>query len=76
MVESFLEDLCKQDDQWKATSLRYFNPIGAHPSGHLGEAISTKISNIMPHILNVALKKVSILDVYGVLLILLDFAIE
>ena len=65
MVESFLEDLCKQDDQWKATSLRYFNPIGAHPSGHLGEAISTKISNIMPHILNVALKKVSILDVYG-----------
>ncbi len=65
MVENFLESLCKQDDQWKATSLRYFNPIGAHPSGRLGEAISAKISNIMPHILNVALKKVSILDIYG-----------
>jgi len=65
MVENSLESLCEQDDQWKATSLRYFNPIGAHPSGLLGEAISTKISNIMPHILNVAIKKASILDIYG-----------
>jgi UDP-glucose 4-epimerase len=65
MVESFLEDLCAYDAKWKATSLRYFNPIGAHPSGLLGEVISKNISNVMPHILNVALKKVSHLDIYG-----------
>jgi UDP-glucose 4-epimerase len=65
IVEGLLEDLCVHDDKWKAISLRYFNPIGAHPSGLLGEAISKKISNIMPHILNVALRKVSHLDIYG-----------
>ena len=64
-VEYILNDLCVHDDQWKATSLRYFNPIGAHPSGILGEIISKKTSNIMPHILNVALKKTSHLDIYG-----------
>ena len=65
MVESFLEDLCAYDAKWKATSLRYFNPIGAHPSGLLGEVISKNISNVMPHILNVALKNTSHLDIYG-----------
>ena len=57
--------MCEHDEKWKAISLRYFNPIGAHPSGLLGEAISKKISNIMPHIINVALRKVSHLDIYG-----------
>ena len=65
MVESFLEDLCAYDAKWKATSLRYFNPIGAHPSGLLGEVISKNISNVMPHILNVALKNTPHLDIYG-----------
>ena len=65
IVESLLEGLCANDAQWKATSLRYFNPIGAHPSGLLGEVISKNISNIMPHILNVALKNTSHLDIYG-----------
>jgi UDP-glucose 4-epimerase len=65
IVEGLLEDLCEHDEKWKAISLRYFNPIGAHPSGLLGEAISKKISNIMPHIINVALRKVSHLDIYG-----------
>jgi UDP-glucose 4-epimerase len=65
IVEGLLSDLCCHDEQWKATSLRYFNPIGAHPSGLLGENSSKKLSNIMPHVLNVALKKTSHLDIYG-----------
>lgn len=65
MIERLLEGLCTYDAQWKATSLRYFNPIGAHPSGLLGEVNSKNISNVMPHILNVALKEVSYLNIYG-----------
>lgn len=65
MVENLLEDLCEDDKNWKAISLRYFNPIGAHPSGLIGEVMSKKISNIMPHILNVALEEVSYLNIYG-----------
>ena len=64
-VENFFDNLCDHDNEWKATSLRYFNPIGAHPSGYLGEIISEKASNIMTHILNVALKKRTHFDVYG-----------
>lgn len=65
MIEKILENLCDYDKQFKAISLRYFNPIGAHPSGLLGEFMSEKVSNIMPHILNVALKKTSHLNIYG-----------
>ena len=65
IVEKILENLCDSDKQYKAISLRYFNPIGAHPTGLLGEFMSEKVSNIMPHILNVALKKASHLNIYG-----------
>jgi len=65
IVEKILENQCGYDKQWKVITLRYFNPIGAHPTGLLGEFMSKKASGIMPNILNVALKNASHLNIYG-----------
>ena len=65
-IETFLGDLYKsQSNKWGIINLRYFNPIGAHESGFLGENPTGHISNIFPLINKVAQKKVKELNIYG-----------
>jgi len=65
-VENLLNDIfLSQQDQWRIASLRYFNPIGAHPSGKIGENPIGKASNIFPTLLNVAAREINSLKVYG-----------
>ncbi|ANE03256.1 UDP-glucose 4-epimerase GalE [Corynebacterium crudilactis] len=63
--ERMLSHLVEADDSWSAISLRYFNPIGAHPSGILGESGLGRPLNIMPWLLDVAAGRKESLDVYG-----------
>lgn len=65
MVEYILEDLAKADDKMSLVSLRYFNPIGAHESGLIGEDPSDIPNNLMPYISQVAVGKLSRLSVFG-----------
>lgn len=51
--------------KWNIISLRYFNPVGAHPSGLIGEDPTTNFSNLMPYIAQVALGKKDRLSIYG-----------
>ena len=64
-VEILLNDIFQSDKRWKIVNLRYFNPIGAHPSGEIGENPIGLPNNIFPLILNVASKKISKLKVFG-----------
>lgn len=54
MLEIILKDYCISNEKFNIISLRYFNPIGAHPSGFLGENPNDIPNNLMPHILNIA----------------------
>lgn len=65
MIEIILEDICKADSEWNATLLRYFNPIGAHKSGRIGENPNGIPNNLMPYITQVAVGKLECLSVYG-----------
>ncbi|MCH5188973.1 MAG: UDP-glucose 4-epimerase GalE [Oscillospiraceae bacterium] len=65
MIEIILEDICKADSEWNATLLRYFNPIGAHKSGKIGENPNGIPNNLMPYITQVAIGKRLFLSVYG-----------
>lgn len=65
MMEQILMDLANSDREWSILALRYFNPIGVHPSGLIGEPISEHNSNLMPHIMRVAAKEQEYLMVYG-----------
>ena len=65
MIEIILEDIYKSDNEWNVTLLRYFNPIGAHESGRIGENPSGIPNNLMPYITQVALGKRPFLSVYG-----------
>ncbi|XP_068990339.1 UDP-glucose 4-epimerase isoform X2 [Neodiprion pinetum] len=65
MVEEILKDLCVSDKVWSITSLRYFNPVGAHPSGNIGEDPNGIPNNLMPYIAQVAVGKREKLSVYG-----------
>lgn len=65
MIEIILEDLCKADREWNVTLLRYFNPIGAHKSGRIGENPNGIPNNLMPYITQVAIGKREFLSVYG-----------
>ena len=56
MIEKILQDVCAAHKQFKIISLRYFNPIGAHPSGLIGEDPNGIPNNLMPYILKVAYK--------------------
>lgn len=58
MVERILQSQVEADPRWQAVSLRYFNPIGAHPSGLIGEDAVRPIGNLMPQVMRVALKLV------------------
>jgi len=51
--------------KWNIISLRYFNPVGAHSSGLIGEDPTTNFSNLMPYIAQVALGKKTSLSIYG-----------
>lgn len=65
MVEQILSDLADSDDRWKIAILRYFNPVGAHESGLIGECPRGIPNNLMPFISQVAIGKRAVLSVYG-----------
>lgn len=65
MIEIILEDIYKSDNEWNVTLLRYFNPIGAHKSGRIGENPNGIPNNLMPYITQVAIGKLSELSVFG-----------
>jgi UDP-glucose 4-epimerase len=64
-IEHILEDICGSDTQWNASILRYFNPVGAHESGLIGEDPNGTPNNLMPHISQVAIGKLDKLTIYG-----------
>ena len=64
-VEHILEDLAVSDTSWSLISLRYFNPVGAHPSGQIGEDPNGIPNNLMPFISQVAVGKLEKLRVFG-----------
>jgi UDP-glucose 4-epimerase len=65
MVEQILGDLYYSDRSWNIAILRYFNPIGAHPSGRIGEDPNGIPNNLVPYIARVAVGKYSHLRVFG-----------
>ena len=64
-VENILGDLISYNKKFKIIILRYFNPIGAHYSGFLGENARLTVDNIFPNLLKVALKKIDYLKIFG-----------
>lgn len=64
-LERILTDLCVPDPDWSVVLLRYFNPIGAHESGLIGEAPNGIPNNLMPYITQVAIGKLPQLGVFG-----------
>ena len=64
MIEQILKDLYISDNEWNIALLRYFNPIGAHKSGLLGESPNDIPNNLMPYIVKVANKELPYLHVY------------
>ena len=65
MIEIILDDFHKADKDWGVTLLRYFNPIGAHKSGRIGENPNGIPNNLMPYITQVAIGKLPYLNVFG-----------
>lgn len=65
MIEEILRDLATADQSWKISILRYFNPIGAHESGRIGEDPKDIPNNLMPYISQVAVGKRDELSVFG-----------
>ena len=64
-IEQILQDLCISDSEWGVSILRYFNPIGAHKSGRIGEDPNGISGNLMPYITQVAIGKLECLNVCG-----------
>jgi len=65
MIEQILGDLYESDKEWSITLLRYFNPVGAHKSGLIGEDPNGIPNNLMPYISQVAIGKLEQLHIYG-----------
>lgn len=65
MIEEMLKDLYASDNEWSIALLRYFNPIGAHESGLIGEDPNGIPNNLLPYISQVAIGKLECLSVYG-----------
>ena len=65
MIENILQDLKQSDNTWQIAILRYFNPIGAHESGDIGEHPADRPENILPYIVNVAHGTLKELSVFG-----------
>ncbi|MCC5894505.1 MAG: UDP-glucose 4-epimerase GalE [Alkalibacterium sp.] len=64
-IEQFIQDQYVADETWSAALLRYFNPIGAHESGRIGEDPNDIPNNLMPYITQVAVGKRDFLSVFG-----------
>ena len=65
MIETILRDLANANSQWQFTLLRYFNPVGAHASGLIGEDPNGIPNNLMPYIAQVAVGRLNKLNVFG-----------
>ncbi len=65
MIEKILEDLYAADNSWKISILRYFNPVGAHESGLLGENPNGIPNNLMPYVQKVAVGELKELTIFG-----------
>lgn len=65
MVEEILKDLAASDPRWAIGILRYFNPVGAHPSGLLGEDPRGIPNNLVPYVAQVAVGKLDCISVFG-----------
>ena len=65
MIEQILRDVANTNEDWQFTSLRYFNPVGAHPSGRIGEDPSGIPNNLLPFVSQVAVGKREQLSVFG-----------
>ncbi len=64
-IEEILRDLNRSDPRWDITLLRYFNPVGAHPSGLIGEDPAGIPNNLMPYVSQVAVGRLERLNVWG-----------
>ncbi|XP_048358105.1 UDP-glucose 4-epimerase isoform X2 [Sphaerodactylus townsendi] len=64
-IEEMICDLCKAEQDWNAVLLRYFNPIGAHKSGRIGEDPQGIPNNLMPYVAQVAVGRREFLSVFG-----------
>jgi UDP-glucose 4-epimerase len=64
-IEEMLRDLTRADARWKIALLRYFNPVGAHPSGRIGEDPNGIPNNLFPYIAQVAVGRLPELKVFG-----------
>lgn len=65
MIEQILQDLYRSDSEWNVVLLRYFNPVGAHPSGKIGEDPNGIPNNLLPFIAQVAVGKLPELSIFG-----------
>ena len=65
MIEEMLGDIARSDSSWRIALLRYFNPVGAHESGLIGEDPNGIPNNLMPYIARVASGKLEALSVFG-----------
>ena len=65
MIENILSDVQKADSSWKIMCLRYFNPVGAHPSGLIGEDPRGIPNNLMPYLTQTAMGRRDVLSVFG-----------
>ncbi|WP_137524710.1 UDP-glucose 4-epimerase GalE, partial [Escherichia coli] len=64
-IENILSDLAKSDERWRIASLRYFNPVGAHRSGIIGEDPVGIPNNLIPYLMKVAMGELECLYIYG-----------
>lgn len=65
IIENILKDICKADSSFNVAILRYFNPVGAHKSGLIGENPNSIPNNLMPYITKVSIGELPFLNVYG-----------
>ena len=65
MIEDILRDMCATDPSWRVALLRYFNPVGAHASGLIGESPNGVPNNLMPYVGQVAVGRRDELSVFG-----------
>jgi UDP-glucose 4-epimerase len=65
MVEEILADVAASDERWRIALLRYFNPVGAHPSGRIGEDPEGIPNNLMPYVMQVATGRHPFVRVFG-----------
>lgn len=65
MIEEICRDIYASDNKWKIILLRYFNPVGAHPSGEIGEDPRGVPNNLMPFVQQVAVGRLPALRIFG-----------